>query len=62
MRIEEAIEILQEYNPEEEYHDYDRLWKALKLGIEALKWIYALRVIVKSLPPDKLPGETKSPS
>jgi len=61
MTIEEAIEILNNLElPIRTEQDY-RKHLAVRLGIKALTWIYELRGIVKSLPPHKLPGETKSP-
>jgi len=58
MKIEELGQLKLPIKTEEDHRKH----QAVRLGIEALKWIYALRGIVKSLPPDKLPGETKSPS
>ena len=62
MTIEEAIRVLQNSTVRGFTIPPRIRMEATLLGIEALKWIYALRGIVKSLPPDKLPGETKSPS
>ncbi len=37
MTLDEAIKILEEYNPCGYAYEYDTLWKALELGIVALK-------------------------
>ena len=62
MKIEEAIEILNTLKLPIRTEQDHRKHLAVRLGIAALTWIYELRGIVKSLPPDKLPGETKFPS
>ena len=59
MKIEKAIQVLDDYNPEEEYHNYGDIWEDLKLGIEALKAIRNYRNRTHPGLPFRLPGETE---
>ncbi len=64
MTINEAIQILVNYNSEEELPDgdYERLWKALRLGVHALRRIRQIRKGLSLTAHDDLPGETKKPT